>query len=256
MAIGNQVLAGLGTTIFTTMSALAQEHGAINLGQGFPDEDGPLDLREAAARALIEGPNQYPPMAGLPALRQAVAAHEARFHGLELDWRTEVLVTSGATEALSAALLAFLSPGDEVVLFEPLYDSYLPIVRLAGAVPRLVRLEAPDWALPRAALAAAFSPKTRMVVLNTPLNPVGKVFDAAEIAAIAERAAAHDAVILSDEVYEHLVFDGRPHVGPQSHPAGRDRTLKVGSAGKTFSLTGWKVGCRPTCRRPCGSTST
>jgi aspartate/methionine/tyrosine aminotransferase len=242
MKAANPVLAGLGTTIFTVMSALATEHQAINLGQGFPDEDGPEDVRAEAARALAEGPNQYPPMMGLPALRQAVAAHDRRFYGLELDWTREVLVTSGATEALTAALLALLRPGDEVVLFEPLYDSYLPIVRLAGAVPRLVRLSPPDWALPVAELARAMGPRTKLVLLNTPMNPVGKVFDAQEVGAIADLAEAHDAIILADEVYEHLVFDGRRHVSPLQLPAGAKRTLKVGSAGKTFALTGWKVG--------------
>jgi aspartate/methionine/tyrosine aminotransferase len=242
MKATNHVLGGLGTTIFTVMSALAQEHQAVNLGQGFPDEDGPEDVRAGAARALVDGPNQYPPMMGVPALRQAVAAHDRHFYGLDLDWTREVLVTSGATEALTAALLAFLEPGDEVVLFEPLYDSYLPIVRLAGAVPKLVRLSPPDWALPESEVARAFSPRTKLVLLNTPMNPVGKVFSGAEIALVVDLAARFDAVILSDEVYEHLVFDGRPHVSPLQHPKGRDRTLKVGSAGKTFSLTGWKVG--------------
>ncbi len=247
MKSSNHVLGGLGTTIFTVMSALAQEHQAINLGQGFPDTDGPEDVRAAAARALMDGPNQYPPMMGLPALRQAVADHDRRFLGIDLDWTREVLVTSGATEALTAALLAFLEPGDEVVLFEPLYDSYLPIVRLAGAVPKLVRLAPPDaahadWSIPAEALARAFSPLTKLVLLNTPLNPVGKVFTADEINAVVDLAAHYDAIILADEVYEHLVFDGRPHISPLQHPKGRGRTIRVGSAGKTFSLTGWKVG--------------
>ena len=247
MKSSNHVLGGLGTTIFTVMSALAQEYNAINLGQGFPDTDGPEDVRAAAARALMDGPNQYPPMMGLPALRQAVAAHDRRFLGIDLDWTREVLVTSGATEALTAALLAFLEPGDEVVLFEPLYDSYLPIVRLAGAVPKLVRLAPPeashaDWSIPADALAHAFSPLTKLVLLNTPLNPVGKVFTADEINTVVDLAAHYDAIILADEVYEHLVFDGRPHISPLQHPKGRGRTIRVGSAGKTFSLTGWKVG--------------
>lgn len=247
MKSSNHVLGGLGTTIFTVMSALAQEHQAINLGQGFPDTDGPQDVRAAAARALMDGPNQYPPMMGLPALRQAVAEHDRRFLGVDLDWTREVLVTSGATEALTAALLAFLEPGDEVVLFEPLYDCYLPIVRLAGAVPKLVRLAPPDathadWSIPADALARAFSPQTKLVLLNTPLNPVGKVFTAAEIHAVVDLADHYDAIILADEVYEHLVFDGRPHISPLQHPKGRGRTIRVGSAGKTFSLTGWKVG--------------
>jgi aspartate/methionine/tyrosine aminotransferase len=247
MKSSNHVLGGLGTTIFTVMSALAQEHQAVNLGQGFPDTDGPEDVRAAAARALMDGPNQYPPMMGMPALRQAVADHDRRFLGIDLDWTRDVLVTSGATEALTAALLAFLEPGDEVVLFEPLYDSYLPIVRLAGAVPKLVRLAPPDashaeWSIPADALARAFSPQTKLVLLNTPLNPVGKVFTADEINAVVDLAAHYDAIILADEVYEHLVFDGRPHISPLQHPKGRGRTIRVGSAGKTFSLTGWKVG--------------
>ncbi|PWR23876.1 aminotransferase [Zavarzinia compransoris] len=238
----NPLFAGLGTTIFTVMSALAVEHQAINLGQGFPDEDGPLDVREEAARVLIEGPNQYPPMMGLPALRQAVADHDRRFYGLDYDWSREVLVTSGATEALGAALIALLSPGDEVVLFEPLYDSYLPIIRQAGAVPRLVRLQPPDWSIPLDGLAAAFNARTRLVLFNTPMNPTGKVFSPAELTAIADLARAHDAYVLCDEVYEHLVFSGHAHVPIATLPGMRERTVRIGSAGKTFSLTGWKVG--------------
>ena len=238
----NPDFASLGTTIFTTMSALAAEHGAINLGQGFPDEDGPLDIREVAARALIEGPNQYPPMMGLPALRQAVADHDQRFYGLTYDARDEILVTSGATEALAACLMALLAPGDEVVLFEPLYDSYLPIIRQCGAVPRIVRLEAPGWGIPEGALTAAFSPATKLVLLNTPMNPTGKLFAGEELAAIARLAMAHDAYVLCDEVYEHLVFDGAAHQPIATLPEMRARTLRIGSAGKTFSLTGWKVG--------------
>ena len=238
----NPDFAGLGTTIFTTMSALAAEHGAINLGQGFPDEDGPTDIREAAARAVIEGQNQYPPMTGLPALRQAVADHDRRFYGLAYDARDETLVTSGATEALAACLMALLAPGDEVVLFEPLYDSYLPIIRQCGAIPRIVRLEAPGWILPQDALAAAFGPATKLVLLNTPMNPTGKLFAGEELSAIARLALAHDAYVLCDEVYEHLVFDGAAHHPIAALPEMRARTLRIGSAGKTFSLTGWKVG--------------
>lgn len=238
----NARFAGLGTTIFTVMSALAVEHDAINLGQGFPDEDGPADIRDAAARAMIDGPNQYPPMMGLPALRQALAVHERRFYGLDYDWPTETLVTSGATEALTAALLALLEPGDEVVLFEPLYDSYLPIVRQAGAVPRIVRLQPPDWTIPEEDLRAAFGARTKLVVLNTPMNPTGKVFDDGELALIADLAQSRDAYVLCDEVYEHLVFPGRRHIPMAGLPGMRDRVVRVGSAGKTFALTGWKVG--------------
>ncbi|HYN37968.1 MAG TPA: aminotransferase class I/II-fold pyridoxal phosphate-dependent enzyme, partial [Rhodospirillales bacterium] len=176
MKPANPSLARWGTTIFTTMSALAAEHGAVNLGQGFPDEEGPEAIRRVAAEAVLHGPNQYPPMRGLPALRQAIAGHDRRRYGLDLDWQREVLVTSGATEALAAAFLGLLQPGDEAVLIEPLYDSYLPIIERAGGVARLVRLQPPDWALPREALAAAFSPRTKLMVVNTPLNPAGRVF--------------------------------------------------------------------------------
>ncbi|MDD3447135.1 MAG: aminotransferase [Zavarzinia sp.] len=238
----NARFADLGTTIFTVMSALAVEHDAINLGQGFPDEDGPLDIREAAARAAIEGPNQYPPMMGLPALRQALADHDRRFYGLAYDWATETLVTSGATEALTAAFLALLAPGDEVVLFEPLYDCYLPIIRQAGAVPRIVRLQPPEWSIPVDELRAAFGPRTKLVVINTPMNPTGKLFDSAELGLIADLVQANDAYVLCDEVYEHLVFPGDRHLPIATLPGLRERSVRVGSAGKTFSLTGWKVG--------------
>ncbi len=242
MKPANPILSEYGTTVFTVMSALAVEHGAINLGQGFPDEDGPEDVRRAAAAAVTDGPNQYPPMMGLPELRRAVAEHNGRFYGLDVDWQQEVMVTSGATEALAACFLGLLEPGDEVVLIEPLYDSYLPMVRRAGAVPRLVRMEPPDWALPREALAAAFSARTKLVVVNSPHNPAGKVFDADELAFIAELVLAHDAVAVCDEVYEHLVFDGGAHVPLMTLPGMRGRCLRIGSAGKTFSMTGWKVG--------------
>jgi len=238
----NPALARYGTTIFTVMSALATEHGAINLGQGFPDEDGPETLRRRAAQAMLEGPNQYPPMRGLPDLRRAVAAHQGRRYALDADWQTEVLVTSGATEALAACFLGLLQPGDEVVLLEPLYDSYLPMIECAGAVAKLVRLEPPDWALPLDALAAAFSARTRLLVLNSPLNPAGKVFGAAELSSIAGLLQAHDAYAVCDEVYEHLLFDGVAHVPLATLPGMRERCLRIGSAGKSFSLTGWKVG--------------
>lgn len=238
----NPVFARLGQTVFDEMSGLARELGAINLGQGFPEDDGPADIRAVAARALTEAPNQYPPMRGLPALREAVAGHYARLQGVELDWRTEVTITSGATEALAAALLAVLSPGDEAVLFAPAYDSYAPIVRAAGATPRFVRLEPLGWTLSDAALDAAFTPRTRAVVVNTPLNPVSAVLDAETLARIARRCVAHDAVCISDEVWEHITFDGVRHATMLAAPGMRARTIKIGSAGKMFSMTGWKVG--------------
>lgn len=238
----NTLLSATGTTIFTVMSALAAERGAINLGQGFPDEDGPTDVVRAAADALLDGRNQYPPLAGVPELRQAVAAANRRFYGLDVDPAREVVVTSGATEAITACLMALLDPGDEVVLIEPLYDTYLPVVRLLGATPRLVRLAPPRWDLPRAELAAAFGPKTKAILLNTPMNPTGKVFTAAELAFVAELLQKHDAYAVCDEVYEHLTFDGWRHIPLMTLPGLRDRCLRIGSAGKTFSLTGWKVG--------------
>jgi aspartate/methionine/tyrosine aminotransferase len=238
----NTLLSGIGTTIFTVMSALAVEHGSINLGQGFPDTEGPADVVRAAAEALGDGRNQYPPMPGLPELRRAVAAANRRFYGLDVDWASEVVVTSGATEAVTACLIAVLNPGDEVVLIEPLYDTYAPVVRLLGAIPRFVRLEPPGWDLPRGALADAFGPATKAILLNSPMNPCGKVFTAEELGFIAELTLRHDAYAICDEVYEHLTFDGARHIPLMTLPGMRERTMRIGSAGKTFSLTGWKVG--------------
>jgi N-succinyldiaminopimelate aminotransferase len=229
-------------TIFEEMSRLAAKHQAINLGQGFPDDRGPEDVLAEAARALLEGWNQYPSMWGVPALRQAIAAHERAFYGLEVDWQSEVLVTSGATEALAACILGLAAPGDEVVLFQPAYDAYAPLVRRAGATPRFVTLQPPDWQLREDDLAAVFGERTRLVVLNNPLNPAGKVFSAAELDLLARFVEKHDARVIGDEVYEHLVFDGARHLPLIARPGMRQRALKIGSAGKTFSLTGWKVG--------------
>jgi aspartate/methionine/tyrosine aminotransferase len=237
----NSQLAVLGTTIFSVMSALAVEHDAINLGQGFPDTDGPQDVMKAAAAALFDGRNQYPPMPGVPELRQAVADHDRRFYGIAAE-PSQVVVTCGATEAIAACLMSLLNPGDEVVLIEPLYDTYLPVVRLLGAIPRLVRLDPPDWTLPRAALAAAFGPCTKALLLNTPMNPTGKVFSAEELDFIAALLARYDAYAVCDEVYEHLVFDGHRHVPLMTLPGMGERVMRIGSAGKTFSFTGWKVG--------------
>lgn len=238
----NPIYRDLGTTIFEMMSRLAQQHDAVNLGQGFPDEPGPDDVRQAAAQALLDGWNQYPPMLGLPDLRRAVADHDRRFYGLDLDPDCQVLVTSGATEALAAACLALLEPGDEVVVFEPLYDAYLPMIRRAGAVPRPVRLQPPDWTLDPDALSAAVGPRCRLVLLNDPMNPAAKVWSQAERTAISALVQARDLIVVCDEVYEHLVFDGKRHRPLMSEPGMAERCVRIGSAGKTFSLTGWKVG--------------
>ena len=235
----NPLFAGLPTTIFSRMSARAAEHGAVNLGQGFPDFGWPDDVVARAAEALVSGSNQYAPMPGLAELRGAVADHYRAHQGIDPG---EVVVTSGATEALAASLMALIEPGDEVLLFQPLYDAYLPLVLRAGGVPRFVRLTPPHWRIEAAALAEAFTPKTRLVVFNNPHNPSSRVFGVDELALLAVACVRHDAVALSDEVWEHVVFDGRRHVPLASLPGMAERTVKVGSAGKIFSLTGWKVG--------------
>lgn len=242
MKPANSVLSGLGTTVFEVMSQLVRQHQSINLGQGFPDDRGPEDVLQAAADALMTGWNQYPPMLGLPELRQAVADHDRRFYGIDADWQAETIVTSGATEALAACLLALVEPGDEVVLVQPMYDAYAPMVRRAGAVPKLVTLAPPDWRLTHEQLAAAFTPNTKAILLNNPLNPAARVFSAEELDLVAAFVEGSDAVAICDEVYEHLVFDGRAHIPLITRPGMRGRCLKIGSAGKTFSLTGWKVG--------------
>lgn len=240
-ALRNPRLLGFGTTVFAEMSALAQKTGAINLGQGFPDTDGPREVAEAAAHAVLHGPNQYPPLAGQPGLRAAVAEHQARFYNLDYDPDDEVLITAGATEAIAAAMLALCDLGDEVITFEPSYDSYSASISMAGAVKRTVLLNAPDYSFDLTALRRAAGPKTRAILLNTPHNPTGKVFTRSELESIAEVAIEHDLVVVSDEVYEHMVFDGE-HIPIASLPGMRERTISIGSAGKTFSFTGWKVG--------------
>ncbi|MAH83545.1 MAG: aminotransferase [Rhodospirillaceae bacterium TMED8] len=242
MKAANSILSSYGVTVFETISRLAIEHDAINLGQGFPDEDGPEILRQIAAQATLEGPNQYPPMLGIPELRQAVAIHNKRFYNLEVDWQTEVMVTSGATEALADCMLALIEPGDEVVLIEPLYDCYLPMVRRAGGVPRLVRIDPPHWELPRDALRNAFSEKTKLILLNTPHNPAAKVYTEDELSFIAELVEENDAYAVCDEVYEHITFDDSVHRPLMTFSNMRDRCVRIGSAGKTFSMTSWKVG--------------
>jgi len=239
-AVGSR-LAAFGTTIFTEMTALAQRTGAINLGQGFPDTDGPAEILDAAAAAMRAGHNQYAPLYGVPALREAISAHQARWYGLEVDPDGEVLVTFGATEAIAAALLALCVPGDDVVVLEPYYDSYAAAIELAGARRRPVTLREPDFALDPDALAAAVTDRTRLVLLNSPHNPLGRVLTPAELEAVASLCRDRDLVAVTDEVYEHLVYDGR-HVPLATLPGMAERTLTISSLGKTYSLTGWKVG--------------
>ncbi|MEU2925704.1 pyridoxal phosphate-dependent aminotransferase [Streptomyces sp. NPDC007251] len=241
----NRRLAEFGTTIFAEMSALALSTGSINLGQGFPDTDGPEEVREAAVRALREGRgNQYPPGPGIPELRTAIAAHQQRRYGLSYDPDTEVLVTAGATEAIAAALLALVEPGDEVVALEPYYDSYAASIAMAGGtrVPVTLRPHEGSFRLDLDELRAAVTDRTRLLLINTPHNPTGTVLTRAELAAIAELAVERDLLVVTDEVYEHLVFDDAEHLPLASFPGMRDRTVTIGSAGKTFSFTGWKVG--------------
>ncbi|MGW0912898.1 pyridoxal phosphate-dependent aminotransferase [Streptomyces sp. NPDC002784] len=241
----NRSLAEFGTTIFAEMSALALTTGAINLGQGFPDTDGPEEIREAAVRALRDGRgNQYPPGPGVPELRTAVAAHQQRRYGLSYDPDTEVLVTAGATEAIAASLLALLEPGDEVVALEPYYDSYAACIAMAGGrrVPVTLRPDQGRFRLDLDELRAAVTDRTRLLLINTPHNPTGTVLTREELAAVAELAVARDLLVVTDEVYEHLVFDGAEHLPLAGFPGMRERTVTIGSAGKSYSFTGWKVG--------------
>jgi len=232
---------GFGTTIFAEMSALAVATGSINLGQGFPDEDGPPEVNDAAVAAIRAGLNQYPPGLGIPELRTAIAEHQAKWYGLDFDPDTEVLVTAGATEAIAATLLSLCETGDEVVTFEPYYDSYAACIALAGAHRRVVQLRTPDYAFDPDELAAAVTPRTRVLLLNSPHNPTGKVFGRDELALIADLCVEHDLVAVTDEVYEHLVFEGE-HLPLATFPGMRDRTVTISSGGKTFSCTGWKIG--------------
>jgi aspartate/methionine/tyrosine aminotransferase len=240
--MANPIFAALPTTIFEEMSGLARTHGAINLGQGFPDDPGPLSLRRKAAEAVLDGYNQYPPMAGLPELRQAVARHYARSQGLDLDWSQEVTITSGATEALAAAFFGLIQPGDEVIVFQPVYDAYLPLIRRAGGEPRLVTLSPPDWRFTRAMLDAAVGPRTRFVVLNNPINPAGAVLPEEDLRLLAQFCVDHDLIAICDEVWEQVVFSPAVHRPLMAFPGMRERCVKIGSAGKMFGLTGWKVG--------------
>jgi N-succinyldiaminopimelate aminotransferase len=240
--MANPIFSSLPTTVFEEMSGLARALGAVNLGQGFPDDPGPEAIRAKAADAVLNGYNQYPPMAGLPELRQAVAGHYARTQGLDLHWASEVTITSGATEALAAAFLALIEPGDEVLVFQPVYDAYLPVIRLAGGVPKLISLQPPLWRFDRAMLEAAFSKRTRFVVLNNPNNPAGTVLPDEDLALLAELCVAHDVTAICDEVWEQVVFGNARHRPLIAFPGMRERCVKIGSAGKMFGLTGWKVG--------------
>ena len=238
-------LAGFGTTIFAEMSALAVETGAINLGQGFPDTDGPAEVLDAAVAAIRAGVNQYPPGPGMPVLREAIARHQSKWYGIELDPASEIVVTAGATEALAGALLGMLDAGDEVVVFEPMYDSYQACIALAGAraVPVLLAPAADGrYVFDPDELVAAVSPRTKMILVNTPHNPTGKVFTRDELDAIARVATDHDLIVVTDEVYEHLLFDGRTHIPMATLPGMAERTLTISSGGKTFHTTGWKIG--------------
>ena len=229
------------TTIFETMSGLARTHGALNLGQGFPDAPGPEDLRRLAAEAVIHGSNQYAPSRGLPELRAAVVEHYGRMQGVGLT-PEGVLITSGATEAIAASVLAVVRPGDEVVVFEPVYDAYVPLIERAGGIAIRVRLSPPHWRITEDLLTDVAGPDTRAVIFNNPLNPAGRAFDADEVATVARFCVRHDLIAISDEVWEHVIFDGRPHRSLLSEPGMGERTLKIGSAGKMFGLTGWKIG--------------
>jgi len=238
-----------GTTIFAEMSALALRTGSINLGQGFPDVDGPPEVTETAVAAIRSGEyNQYPPGIGHPELREAVAEHQKRFWGLDFDADTEVLVTAGATEAITAALLALVGPGEEVVTFEPYYDSYPAAIAMTPGERRVVTLRPPGYEFDPDELAAAFGPRTRVMLFNSPHNPTGKVFTPAEIDLICDLCIRHDVIAVTDEVYEHLVFDNSRHVPLASRPGMADRTITISSGGKTLSVTGWKIGWA--CARP------
>ncbi len=237
-----KALRPFGTSIFTDMTALANAHGAVNLSQGFPDFDGPEEIRKKAAEALLRGPNQYAPSMGIPAFRQAIARKMERFYGVQVDPDLEVTVTSGATEGLCATLLGILEPGDEIILMEPWFDTYPPVATLAGARIRYVSMQPPDFKLPEEALSAAFNPRTKAVLINSPQNPCGKVFSKEELTFIANLCTKHDAYVIADEVYEYLVYDDREHETMLKVPGLRDRAFVISSTAKTFSMTGWKQG--------------
>lgn len=237
-----QRVAGFGTTIFSEMTSLANEYQAINLGQGFPDFAAPAFIKEAAVAAIQADINQYAPTNGRPALRQAIAQKVANFYDLNVDPNTEITILHGATEAIFATIMGVVNPGDEVIVFEPFYDSYVPAIQMAGGIPRFYTLRPPDWPIDESALAALFTDKTKLIIVNTPHNPTGKVFNKAELGLIANLCQKHDVIALTDEVYEHLVFDGQQHLTLAGFPGMAQRTVMISSLGKTFSVTGWKVG--------------
>jgi len=238
----NPIYAAMPRTVFAEMSELATEFGAVNLGQGFPDDPGPEAVRAKAAEAVLHGDNQYPPMTGLPALRKAVAAHYAARQGLDLDWTSEVTVTSGATEALAACFLGLLAEGEEAIILQPAYDSYAPVIRRGGGVPVFVSLAPPDWRLDVEAITRAITPRTRLIVLNNPMNPTGAVMSEADLGGLAELCVAHDLIAVCDEVWEEVLAPGARHRPLMALPGMRSRCVKIGSAGKMFGFTGWKVG--------------
>ncbi|GLC43274.1 hypothetical protein PLESTB_001491600 [Pleodorina starrii] len=238
----NELFCSLPTTIFEVMSKLAMEHNSVNLGQGFPDAEGPETMKQIASTAMYDFHNQYPSLLGVPELRQAVARHSEANQGIPVDWASETLVTVGATEGLAACFLGLLNPGDEVIMFDPMYDSYVSMARRSGATIVPVRLRLPDFSVPLDELAAAVGPRTKMIMINSPHNPSGKVFTREELEAIAELCIRHDVIALCDEVYEHLVFGGAKHISLRSLPGMAERCVRLGSAGKTFSFTAWKVG--------------
>ena len=237
----NPLYENMVTSVFERMSGLAAQHKAVNLGQGFPDFGWPDAILDAAARALKDGSNQYPPSRGLPQLREAIAAHYGRHHGQHLD-PGQICVTSGATEAIGAAILASVTPGDEVIIFTPAYDCYAPMIRRAGGIVREIALQPPEWRIDRDAVAAAVTARTRVLIFNNPQNPTGRLFDADELQIIADAAREHDLIVISDEVWEHILLDGQRFTPLAALPGMTERTIKAGSAGKIFSLTGWKVG--------------
>lgn len=240
----NSVFGSLPTTVFEKMSRAAAEHRSLNLGQGFPDREleGPDSMKIIVTQSMLDYPNQYPPMMGIPELRQAVAAHSARHCDLTVDPASQVLITLGATEALASAFLGLLNPGDEVIVFAPLYDSYIPMIRRSGAIPITIDLHPPTWSIDKAQLEAAFSDKTKLIVVNTPHNPTGKVFTSEELGIIASLCLRHDVYAVLDEVYEHLVYPGTEHRTMRALPGMEDRCIRIGSAGKTFSYTDFKIG--------------
>jgi aspartate/methionine/tyrosine aminotransferase len=237
-----QRVSNFGTTIFFEMTTLANQHQAVNLGQGFPDFAGPDFLKQAAIEAIQSDVNQYAPGSGRLRLREAIARKMARHYGLPVNPATEITVTSGATEAIFATIMGLVNPGDEVILFEPYYDSYLPSVQMAGGIPRFYTLRPPDWTIDREQLASLFSSKTKLILINTPHNPTGKVYSEQELQTIADLCQTHDVIAVTDEVYEHIIFDGLKHHSLATFPGMADRTVTISSAGKTFSMTGWKVG--------------